>query len=58
LRERTQEVPKYAEMCRRYLADEADFSEEKLQNAGVSKRFHNQNVNQTVEEIIRYIGEF
>jgi guanylate kinase len=58
LRERTQEVPKYAEMCRRYLADEADFSEEKLQDAGISRRFHNQNVDQTVEEIIRYIGEF
>jgi guanylate kinase len=57
LRERTQEEPKYAEMCRRYLADEADFSEENLQSAGIDRRFHNQNVDQTGEEIIRYIGE-
>ena len=28
-RERRQEKPKYAEMCRRFLADEEDFSEEK-----------------------------
>ncbi len=28
-RERAQETPKYAEMCRRFLADEEDFSEDK-----------------------------
>lgn len=28
--ERSQEQPKYAEMCRRFLADEQDFSEENL----------------------------
>ena len=27
-REKTQEVPKYEEMCRRFLADQNDFSEE------------------------------
>ena len=27
-RERTQKEPKYAELCRRFLADEKDFSEE------------------------------
>ncbi len=34
-RERKQEQPRYAEMCRRFLADERDFSEEKLRRAGV-----------------------
>ncbi len=29
-RERSQKEPKYAEMCRRFLADEQDFSEEKV----------------------------
>lgn len=32
-RERSQEQPKYAEMCRRFLADEQDFSEENLKKA-------------------------
>ncbi|MCD8218388.1 MAG: guanylate kinase [Clostridiales bacterium] len=35
-RERKQEQPKYAEMCRRFLADERDFSEENLRKAGVN----------------------
>ena len=34
-RERTHAYPKYAEMCRRFLADEADFSDEKLREAGL-----------------------
>ena len=33
-RERAQREPKYAELCRRFLADEADFSEEKLSERG------------------------
>ena len=28
-RERGQEIPRYEEMCRRFLADQEDFSEEK-----------------------------
>ena len=38
-RERRQETPKYEELCRRFLADEKDFSEEKLKEAGITKRF-------------------
>lgn len=34
-RERTHDNPKYAEMCRRFLADEQDFSDEKLKEAGL-----------------------
>ena len=34
-RERTHAYPKYTEMCRRFLTDEADFSDEKLQEAGL-----------------------
>ena len=40
-REEMQAVPRYAELCRRYLADEEDFSEEKLTAAGVTLRFEN-----------------
>lgn len=54
-RERAQTQPKYAEMCRRFLADEQDFSEEKLQNAGIIKRFENRSIEQVAEEISEYI---
>ena len=54
-RERTQEVPKYEEMCRRFLADQRDFSEENIQKAGIEKRFQNDNLNECVKEIVNYI---
>ncbi|MDD6796953.1 MAG: guanylate kinase [Clostridia bacterium] len=40
-REREQTNPDYAEMCRRFLADCADFSEENIKRCGISKRFYN-----------------
>lgn len=40
-RERTQDNPKYREMCRRFLADCDDFSEEKLSDAGINTRYSN-----------------
>lgn len=51
-REDTQVYPKYAEMCRRFLADEEDFSEEKLTDAGITKRYTNDVLSRCVEEII------
>lgn len=56
-RERTQAVPRYSEMCRRYLADEKDFSEEKLAAAGIGKRFSNEQLERCVEEIAEYIND-
>lgn len=59
-RERRQETPKYEEMCRRFLADQKDFSEENLRCAGITKRYYNQDKIQCLEEItgeIRY-GKF
>ena len=35
-REKQQKAPHYAEMCRRFLADEEDFSEEKLLKVGIA----------------------
>lgn len=40
-RERLEEAPKYTELCRRFLADSEDFSDEKLAAAGISRRFDN-----------------
>lgn len=51
-REDMQVNPKYAEMCRRYLADEEDFSEEKIADAGITKRYTNDILSRCVEEII------
>ncbi len=55
-REKKQEHPKYEEMCRRFLADSEDFSEEKIANAGIKNaRFYNDDLNKCVEEIVSYI---
>ena len=53
-REKTQEVPNYEEMCRRFLADSKDFSEEKIKEAGINQRFSNDG---TIEDCIRDIKE-
>lgn len=54
-RERMQEQPKYAEMCRRFLADTEDFSEEKLREQEIEQRFRNKNLEQCLKEIMLYI---
>lgn len=51
-REQKQEHPKYAEMCRRYLADEEDFTEENLQKLGIVKRYQNYDINTCLSEVI------
>ena len=55
-RERKQEQPKYEEMCRRFLADEQDFSEEKIEEAGITKRFSNIEIETCINGIIQYIS--
>ena len=56
-RERMQEVPQYEEMCRRFLADMQDFSEEKIAQAGIEKRFLNDDLERCLSEISEYIKE-
>ena len=51
-RERQQEFPKYAEMCRRFLADTEDFSEENLKKCGITYRYINQNMDVCIGEIV------
>lgn len=40
-REKNQENPNYAEVCRRFLADAEDFSEANIAAAGITRRFYN-----------------
>lgn len=54
-RERRQEQPKYQELCRRYLADEEDFSEEKQKKAGITLKFSNENLEKCLSEIEAYL---
>ena len=54
-REREQAIPKYAELCRRFLADCEDFSEEKIKEAGILRRFDNLNFQICLAEIATYI---
>lgn len=55
-REKQQKEPKYEELCRRFLADARDFSEEKLNEAGITKRFVNNDLEETKAEIQMYIS--
>ena len=57
-RERAQKQPRYAEMCRRFLSDEEDFSEEKLKEASIRRRFQNSGLEGCLEEIREYIRGF
>jgi guanylate kinase len=57
-REQRQEQPKYAEMCRRYLADDEDFSDENLQKYGVVKRYQNNDSNICLFEVKEDIKNF
>lgn len=55
-REKQQSVPKYEELCRRFLADQADYAEEKLAKAGIDRRFSNdKDIMSCVEEVAAFI---
>lgn len=56
-REKAQKEPKYAEMCRRFLADSKDFEEEKLARAGITERYENTDFEEVVEKICKKISE-
>lgn len=57
-REKQQSVPKYEELCRRFLADQADYAEEKLAKAGIDRRFSNdKDIMSCVEEVVAFIGQ-
>ena len=54
-REKRQKMPKYEEMCRRFLADSQDFCEENIKKAGVTTSFYNDNLKHCTRQIIKYI---
>lgn len=56
-RERKPENQKYEEMCRRFLADSADFSEQKLMEANITTRFLNVDLETTITNVENYIRE-
>ena len=56
-REMCQEEPHYAEVCRRFLADQEDFSGERLERLGIDKIFKNRELSVCKEEIRAVILE-
>lgn len=56
-RERQQEEPKYEEMCRRFLSDAEDFSDDKLFEAGIRRSFNNENLSECLNNINEYLEE-
>jgi guanylate kinase len=57
-REKQQDHPKYLEMCRRFLADAEDFSEDQLKLCEVDHMYENINMETCLKEICKDILEF
>lgn len=61
-RERKQQNPNYNELCRRFLADNEDFSPSKLEAAGIDKVYFNDDLEECVksikEDIINVIQKY
>lgn len=50
-RERKQDKPNYDELCRRFLADNKDFSAENLSSLGINKFYINENLENCINDI-------
>ncbi len=50
-REKEQPHPDYREICRRFLADDRDFSEENLKRLGISHRYCNNDLSVCLKEL-------
>ena len=57
-RESLAALPSYSEVCRRYLADETDFSEEALRAAGVTQRFVNDSLEACAAKLAAAVASF
>lgn len=51
LREKVQKQPQYTEICRRFIADEEDFSEENLKLQKILKRYQNNDLETCIMKI-------
>lgn len=56
-REERQRSPSYVEVCRRFLADEDDFSEERLLACGPMRRYDNIDLEDCLRELRRDLAE-
>lgn len=54
-REEKQKEPKFLELCRRFIADSRDFSEENIRKSEIKRKFQNNNLDKCVDEIIEYL---
>lgn len=54
-REKKQLQPGYEEMCRRYIADAKDFSQDNLEKAGITVKFDNYDLKICLEKVADYI---
>lgn len=54
-REKEQKEPKFTELCRRYIADQEDFSEDKIIQAGINKRYNNNKIQECLNNIVQDI---
>ena len=54
-REKRQANPNCDEICRRYLAEERDFSEDKLASAGIDRCYVNNSIKECVADIVNDI---
>ena len=52
-----QDHPGYEEVCRRFLADQKDFSEDNLKKAGITRRYQNDDKVRCKEEIVEVIRD-
>ena len=55
IREKSQDKPDYVEMCRRFIADSEDFSEENIKDCGMAKRYSNVNLEKCISSIKKSI---
>lgn len=58
LRERIQALPNYEEMCRRFLADQKDFSAEQLKSSGITCHYQNTDLDVCIKQISNMIQSF
>lgn len=54
-REKKQKEPKYTELCRRFIADQEDFSEDKIAQVGIQKRYTNKDIHECLNYIVQDI---
>ncbi|MBQ1749519.1 MAG: guanylate kinase [Lachnospiraceae bacterium] len=56
-REKEEEHPNYKELCRRFLADENDYSEENRKSCNIHNTVENVDLDQSVEKVIAIISK-